>query len=325
MEYQKAILKFKSNAQGDFIEELPRGRYCLRAVYDSTGKPLTVSPKQYTLLDVNRKSETRFDVMIEKDGAVRAVEISNYIPTNLINTDIVKVKRSKEVSSGPAVPLNSLAKTTVHDNNQKQQTAVVSGLTYSAPQIFELNKDYILQTAFDRFGQITQTIVVPKYYAEECEPSWTEPDYVVGLTEKESREVLARVNEPNNLGSLVSLGKAGIVTNSKLWLVDRYQSAFVQRVLNYAEDPAANTIHALSVFFIRDVSGTVEDKQLVDQFAMDKQFKLKIDGSWYFATETGFQSARVGSHTVVQAAGPIGLPTLCPLGVDHTSDTSRQP
>jgi hypothetical protein len=70
MKHRQGTLKLKSNQQGDFVVELPSGKYNLRAVYDSTGKPLTVSARQYRLFEINPKTATRFDVMIgETDKA----------------------------------------------------------------------------------------------------------------------------------------------------------------------------------------------------------------------------------------------------------------
>ena len=174
--------------------------------------------------------------------------------------------------------------------------------------LFELNKDYVLKLQFGRGGEFIGVSVIPKYYLEEAEPQWSEPEYVVGMTGEEYKDLLTKVEKLRGIGPLLHKGSIGIVTNSKLWLLDRYQSAFVRRILNLTiQEPesAPESIHTFSVYFLRKVEGNVEDKQHINQPGMDEQWKLKIAGCWYLVPEQEFNKAESGNIASLYAAGPI--------------------
>ncbi len=182
--------------------------------------------------------------------------------------------------------------------------------------LFELNKDYVLKLQLGGGGEVVGVSAIPKYYLEETEPQWSEPEYVVGMTAGEYRDVLAKVGKLKSLGPLLHQGSVGVVTNSKLWLLDRYQSAFVQRILNRTARQTGDTpdsIHAFSVYFLRRVEGSVEDKQPPKQIGTDKQWRLKIDGCWYLVPEQEFNKAEPGRRASLYAAGPLkGAGGECP-------------
>lgn len=174
--------------------------------------------------------------------------------------------------------------------------------------LFELSNDYVLKLQFTKAGDIGGVRVIPKYYLEESKPEWKEPDYPVSLSDKEYKEVFSKLERLQGLGSLVIAGNTGVVTNSRLWLLDQYQHAFVQRVLYRTARSTRDTpdsIHSFSVYFIHTVEGVVEDKKLVQQIGMDKHAKVKIGEYWYLITQQEFNKAELGHHVSLYAAGPV--------------------
>jgi hypothetical protein len=176
------------------------------------------------------------------------------------------------------------------------------------PHLFELNNDYVLNLQFTKAGDIIAVLVTPKYYLEESKPEWQEPDHAVSLTNREYQEIFSKLERLRELGPLVSKETTGVVTNSRLWLLDQYQQAFVQRVLYRSAQSTKDTpdlVHAFSVYFIHSVEGVVEDKKLVQQIGINKQAKVKIEGCWYLTTQQEFDKAELGHRASLYVAGPL--------------------
>lgn len=176
------------------------------------------------------------------------------------------------------------------------------------PHLFELNQDYVLKLMFDDQGDISIAEITPKYFWEESKTEWKEPDRMVWLSDKDYREILSKVGNLKKLGALANKGTTGAVTNLKLWLLDQYEYAFVQRRVHRTADLAQSMpdlVHSFSVYFIHRVEGAVDDKQLVAQYGASEQPKLKISGRWYFTTKAEFDKAVIGKHASLNVAGPI--------------------
>jgi hypothetical protein len=110
------------------------------------------------------------------------------------------------------------------------------------------------------------------------------------------------------VGAIVSEGKVGAVTNSKLWLLDEYQNAFIQRRLNRtAQDTSSTpeTMHSFSIYYIRNIEGLVDAKQTIDEFGTGQRFKVKIDGCSYLTSKLEFAKAKKGERVAIYAAGPL--------------------
>jgi hypothetical protein len=55
-----------ANENGDYVEKLPIGRYCVKSAHSAENKPLRFSPYQYKCFQISRNKDTRFDVMLLK-------------------------------------------------------------------------------------------------------------------------------------------------------------------------------------------------------------------------------------------------------------------
>ena len=182
------------------------------------------------------------------------------------------------------------------------------------PRLIEVGTDYVLKVAFDNLGQVSNAIIVPKYYGEACEPAWTEPNYRVRLNQEESTSALSKVNKFRDFGQLVSEGKVGDATNAKVWLLDQYQSAFVRRLVNVTlgdTSPSGNSTQSLAIHFIRPVAGEIKDKKAIDRVGIDKEYRVNIDDYWYLTTKSEFERSEIGASTLINAGGPIDGLSLC--------------
>ena len=173
--------------------------------------------------------------------------------------------------------------------------------------LFEVSENYALSLKTDVRCEVASLEIAPKYFWKDSIPQWTEPDHLAGLPEKEYQSVLEKAGKIKAIGSLLDKGSIGVVTNSKLWLTDQYEHAFVVRRIHSAADRVQGSpelIHSFSVYFIRRVEGNVEDK-LITELGNFKRPKVKVDGKWYLTTLAEFNKARLGRRAVLAVAGPI--------------------
>jgi hypothetical protein len=173
--------------------------------------------------------------------------------------------------------------------------------------LFEVNKDYAVNLKTDVRCEVASLEIAPKYFWQESVPQWKEPDHLVGLPEKEYQSALEKAGKIRAIGSLLDKGAAGVVTNSKLWLTDQYEYAFVVRRIHSTADPVRSSpelVHSFSVYFIRRIEGVVEDK-LMTELDGGKRSKVKIDGKWYLTALAEFNKARLGQRAVLAVAGPL--------------------
>jgi hypothetical protein len=60
------IILLVANDNGDYVEKLPSGNYCLKSARSPDNKPLRFSPYQHICFQISRNKDTRFDVMLLK-------------------------------------------------------------------------------------------------------------------------------------------------------------------------------------------------------------------------------------------------------------------
>lgn len=176
------------------------------------------------------------------------------------------------------------------------------------PCLFEINGEYALKIRVTKSGDVTRIEVSPKYFFQEQVPEWKEPDHVVGLANNDYLELLSKVARLKPVGRVISEGKIGAVTNSKLWLLDEYQNAFIQRRLNRTAKDIPNTpdtMHSFSVYYFHGVEGLIEDKQTTDEFGSGYRYKIKIGGCLYLTSKSEFTKAKKGQRALINAAGPL--------------------
>ena len=173
---------------------------------------------------------------------------------------------------------------------------------------YEVNSDYFLRAEFQKNCDLFKIEVSPKYFWEYLNADWKEPEYRVGLLDDQYAQLLSKIDQIKPLGSLIYIGQAGYVTNSTLWLRDRYTKVYIERgirdVLGEHDNPSRVT--SLAIYFIRSVRGKVSDKKLDGVSTAERQARLKIAGRWYWVDEAQYRKAVVGQQGVFRAAGPVG-------------------
>jgi hypothetical protein len=93
---------------------------------------------------------------------------------------------------------------------------------------------------FQKDCELSLIDISPKYFWAYLNPQWREPEHFVSLSDDQYEQLLAKVDEIKSLGSLVSKGQVGAVTNQTLALVDRYDKAYVERRLRDSVELSQN-------------------------------------------------------------------------------------
>lgn len=174
--------------------------------------------------------------------------------------------------------------------------------------LYEVNSDYFLQAEFQKNCELSRIDISPKYFWDYLNPEWKEPGHWVSLSDDQYVELLDKIDQIKSLGSLVHRAQVGEVTNSTLWLVDRYDNGYIERRLRYSigEQGERNRVTSFSIYFVRSVDGKVSIKNLAGLSNADKRPRLKIDGRWYWVDEAEYAKAVIGARGVFRAAGPVG-------------------
>jgi hypothetical protein len=172
--------------------------------------------------------------------------------------------------------------------------------------LYEVNSDYFLRAEFQKNCELSRIDISPKHFYDYLNPQWKEPGHLVSLSDDQYTQLLARIDQIKPLGSLVGRGQVGVVTNATLWLLDRYDQAYVERRLRDSVETQdqPGKVTSFSVYFIRSVAGRVSDKS--PSGLTDRRARLKIDGRWYWVDETEYGRAVIGRQGVFKAAGPGG-------------------
>jgi hypothetical protein len=68
LKHDGRTIPLTSDELGDYMTELGKGRYCLTSPRNSTGKPLSFAPGQYTCFEIAGDRTTRFDILLSGPG-----------------------------------------------------------------------------------------------------------------------------------------------------------------------------------------------------------------------------------------------------------------
>ena len=176
-----------------------------------------------------------------------------------------------------------------------------------SPLLYHVNQNYVLEVASGSGGEVHRVSVYPKHYLEGLFPEWTEPTDTAQLSLEDFRKTLSRINRARKIGTLINDAKMGVVTNTTLWLADRYEKAYVEKGLyrTFVDSKTAiTTVRSFDVYYIRQIKGIVEGKSSPTR-RTDGVSKLKVNGYWYFADQDTARRARIGRMTTAKLAGPI--------------------
>lgn len=178
---------------------------------------------------------------------------------------------------------------------------------YLTPPLFAVSNDYALRLRVNKKFEITRIDVFPKYGFEELVPSWKEPDYSVGMSEKQFDEILARIGEVKRIGHLINRGFDYVVMNSKVVPVDEYEQGFVRRVAYCCpKQDDLGTVFSFSVIYNRVVRGKVKDINQSKLPDGSQRIKVRINGHWYLISVAEVKKVRLGRTGAWNVAGPVG-------------------
>ena len=92
------------------------------------------------------------------------------------------------------------------------------------PQLFEVNKFYVLRLQFSSDGRLEQAAVQPKYFFRDIRPDWEEPKDFEFLSKQQYTDVIARLEALRPKGALVRHADSPYVTNLTFFRKDEYEN-----------------------------------------------------------------------------------------------------
>jgi hypothetical protein len=168
-----------------------------------------------------------------------------------------------------------------------------------------VNNDYALQLQLTKNCEMVKIEVSPKYFWEGVNPLWKDTGNLAGLSQNEHERILAKIGQVKRIGTLAYKGTSGTVTNSKLWLWDRYEDAFVERGMLSSSGNQTSLIHSFSVYYLRKLEGKIENRDSKTLSTANQYGKVRIKGRWYLTTVGEFKKAKIGMRGRFRVAGPI--------------------
>jgi hypothetical protein len=176
--------------------------------------------------------------------------------------------------------------------------------------LFTVDERYLLRDFCDAEGRTARIVVAPKYFFNGRHPEWTEPGSIVLMPWAEYVATLRRIAAIKPLGTLLRRGSLGVSTNARTRFLDQYDHALVERD-QYGlggADPGARDgrppVAEFTTFFYRPVSGRLQDKK-VFSFPGGEEFRVNVDGSWYWTHRAAFRGLRISKRVTLDLAGPI--------------------
>jgi hypothetical protein len=123
------------------------------------------------------------------------------------------------------------------------------------------------------------------------------------------QELLTHIQAVKPLGRLVRQGQVGMTLNLCTSFWDQYENGIVERAMFRSSPEEGYGVAWFTVTYFRTISGTLESKGTLELPGPDKEYKIKVDGRWYWTTEEGFQQLTVGKEVKVKAGGPLASRT----------------
>ena len=158
---------------------------------------------------------------------------------------------------------------------------------------YEVGKNYVLEADFDENCELVEIKVVPKSWKS---PEFSDENNTVNLSVEEFKGLLGQLNQIRSLGNFISSEKVGVVSNSKTWVWEQYQEAFVERsfTINFENASEIVQIVSFSILFKHKVKGMVDDKIKTDNSNILNRSKIQINGKWYWLSLDDFAKPVIG-------------------------------
>jgi hypothetical protein len=172
--------------------------------------------------------------------------------------------------------------------------------------LFGVDDRFLLHETCDAGGRASEILVAPRHFFRDRHPEWEEPDSIVLMPWEEYANTLNRIRELRPLGQLESRGRLGFATNQRTTFLDQYERGLVKRDEYVSVDGGQQPpVAEFAVFFFRPISGTLQGKKKLRFPAGDREFRVNVDGLWYWARSSGFRSLPESGHVTLDLAGPI--------------------
>jgi hypothetical protein len=126
------------------------------------------------------------------------------------------------------------------------------------------------------------------------------------LSKEQYDEIIKSVQKLKSLGLETQKGRIGNLSNNVMHLLDLYEYGVIWYAIKYkAFYKEEYGYIRINVIYARAVSGKIEDKNIIDLYSIEKRYRIKINGQWYWTTEIEFNKSKVNDFGTVKFAAPI--------------------
>jgi hypothetical protein len=174
--------------------------------------------------------------------------------------------------------------------------------------LFAVDDVFVLQAIYDKNRQLIEIKVVPKYFFHDTHPEWKEPDAPATMTPLRYGEILTKIQEIKPVGQLRERSHFGVTLNLRVNIHDFYDDGVILRAtFGFPKGSDSGDVSWFKIFYFREMSGRLEAKAGPTAYGEALDYQVKMNGKWYWTTESSFVSTTVGRFAKIEAAGPVEM------------------
>jgi hypothetical protein len=192
------------------------------------------------------------------------------------------------------------------DNN----LTFLGSIIMTEPELYEFDEWYVYEVIRNSKSEVISIGVSPKYYFEDYNSSWAEPEDYVYLDQDSFDLAIRKIESTLPIGEVVSAGKVGAITNLMARMIDCHENAIVERLVyggpvysNVDATCLEDEIVSFRVLFYMKVHGEIVEMRPYSLDHDGKLVKVNIADEWYWFC--GDVSAIADKRTSFRLAGPI--------------------
>lgn len=164
---------------------------------------------------------------------------------------------------------------------------------------------YLIDAIFNEDCQLVEIKVMPKSWKIEI----SEDDEQKNLSFEEYKSLLEKINQIRSIGSFSFADKIGVTSNSKSWLRDHYQEAFIDKSMLFIPENTVTIVqvHSFTILYKHILKGKVTDK-INGSDSFRKRSSIQVNDRWYEFNPNDIGKVNIGEEGVFEVFGlPIEI------------------
>jgi hypothetical protein len=171
-------------------------------------------------------------------------------------------------------------------------------------RLYQVDQYFVLQVFYED-GKLSGIRVAPKY-EYEGKPQWM-IDKLDILTQEEYYKLLCNIQKEKPLGKLVQAGMLGTSSNNITEYLDRYEYGvcYFAETDDNSDKEIKKSYPGFRISYYRKVSGKLMDKLKQGDPGIEYEYRVNINGRWYWTTEDEYSKCRINNKVSIELAAPI--------------------